>query len=132
MTGFYVSFKALHPVLDVSDLLAPPGVVPPHCWKAGDQRRTPQGTRFEGTHDLSYYCCDLPLPESSDLAEWLEQAVDFLRPLAKQLLAFVEGGGSLSFYVGLEKGVFEGATFGPTLLAELGAFRVSLDIDRNL
>ena len=132
MTGFYASFRARHPVRDLSNLLAPLGVVPTHCWKAGDKRRTPEGVHLEGIYDLSYYCCDLPLPEGSDLAEWLERAVGFFRPVAKQLVSFVDDGGSLSFYIALEKGVFEGATIGPKLLAELGALRVSLDIDRDL
>ena len=65
------------------------------------------------------------------MAKWLEQAVIFLRPVANQLVSFVNDGGSLSFYIGFEKGVFEGVTLAPKLLADLGAFRISLDIDRH-
>ena len=132
MTGFYVSFRAQHPVRDLRSLLDSLGVVPSHCWQAGDTRRTPKGVQLEGTYDMSYYCCDLPLPCCNDLAEWLEHAVGFLRPVAEQLVSFVDDGGSLSFYIGLEKGKFEGVTLDPKLLAELGALRISLDIDRNL
>ena len=132
MTGFFVSFVARHPVCDLSNFLAPLGVVPTHCWKAGDKRRTPKGAQLDGTYDLSYYCCDLPLPDGSDLGKWLQQAVDFLRPVAKQLVSFVDDGGSLSFHIGLEKGAFEGTTLEPKLLAELGEFRVSLGIDQSL
>jgi len=132
MTGFYVSFAARHPFRDLSRLLTPLEVVPKYCWQAGDQRRTPTGLILEGNYDLSYYSCDLPLPESDDLADWLAQAIDFLRPLAKQLVSFVDDGGSLSFYIGLEKGVFEGATLAPKLLADLAALGIALDIDRSL
>ena len=132
MTGFYVSFIARHVVQDLCHFLAPLGVVPTHCWKAGDKRRTPTGAYLEGTYDSSYYCCELPLPEGNDLAEWLERAADFLRPVARQLVSFVEDGGSLSFYIGLEKGAFEGASFGPELLRELASLGISIDIDRNL
>lgn len=132
MTGFCVSFAARHPFRDLSNLLTPLGVVPNHCWQAGDQRRTPTGVILEGSYDFSYSSCDLPLPASDDLAAWLVQAVDFLRPVSKQLISFVDDGGSLCFYIGLEKGVFEGATLAPRLLAELGEFRISLDIDREI
>jgi len=132
MTGFYVSFRAQHPTLDMSNFLAQLAVTPIHCWKAGDKRRTPKGRELEGRYGMSYFCCDLPLLASSDLGKWLEQAVVFLRPVAKDLASFVDDGGSLSFYIGLEKGVFEGAALAPKLLAELGALRISLDIDRNL
>ena len=132
MTGFHVSFRAQHPVRDLSNLLDPLSVVPSHCWQAGDQRRTPKGEPLEGTRAGSYYCSDLPFPDCNDLAEWLEQAVVFLHPVAKQLVSFVDDGGALSFYIGLEKGVFLGAILNPKLLAQLGALRISLDIDRNL
>ncbi len=132
MTGFYVSFTARHPFRDLSRLLTSLEVAPKYCWQAGDQRRTPTGLILEGTYDLSYSSCDLPLPESDDLADWLAQAIDFLRPLAKQLVSFVDDGGSLSFYIGLEKGVFEGATLAPKLLADLAALGIALDIDRSL
>lgn len=132
MTGFYASFTARHPSCDLGNLLAPLGVKPRYCWKAGDQRRTPTGQVLEGNYDLSYSSCDLPLPETDDLAVWLQQSVDFLRPLSKQLVSFGDDGGSLSFYIGLEKGVFEGTTLEPKLLAELGALRISIGIDRNL
>ena len=132
MIGFYVSFAARHPSRDLSNLLMELGVVSKHCWKAGDRRHTPKGLPLDGNYDSSYYSCDLPLLESDDLADWLGQAADFLRPMAKSFISFADDGGSLSFFIGLEKGVFEGAIFTPKLLAELGALRISLDIDRNL
>lgn len=132
MTGFYVSFSARHPSHDLNDLLAELGLVSKHCWKAGDRRRTPTGLLLDGNYDSSYYSCDLPLSASDDLAEWLGQAIEFLRPMAKSFVSFADDGGSLSFFIGLEKGVFEGAALPPKLLAELGAFRIALDIDRNL
>lgn len=132
MTGFYVSFRAQHPVRDLRSLLDSLGVVPSHCWQAGDTRRTPKGVQLEGTYDMSYYCCDLPLPSFTHLDEWLKHAVVFLRPAATDLVSLVDDGGSLSFYIGLEKGAFEGVTLDPKLLAEIGACRISLDIDRNL
>lgn len=132
MTGFYVSFAARHPSHDLSNLLMELGVVSKHCWKAGDRRRTSAGLLLDGNYDSSYYSCDLPLSASDDLAEWLGQAVDFLRPMAKSFISFADDGGSLSFFIGLEKGVFEGVALAPALLAELGALRISLDIDRNL
>lgn len=88
--------------------------------------------QLEGTYNMSYCCCDLPLQNCEQLEEWLAHAVVFLRPVTKQLGAFMEDGGSLSFYIGLEKGVFEGVTLEPKLLADIGALRISLDIDRNL
>lgn len=132
MSGFYVSFRARHSALDLIDLLAPLGIVPTHCWAAGEQRRTPKGVLLEGIYEGSYYCCDLPLPEVRDLAEWLERAIVFLRPISKQLIAFAHAGGSLSFYIGLEKGVFEGTTLDLKLLAKLVELRVSLEIDRDI
>lgn len=132
MTGFYVSFAARHPSRDLSGLLAPLGVVPLYCWQAGDQRRTPTGMLLEGTYDLSYSSSDLPVPASDDLADWLKLAVIFLRPIGNDLVSFVEGGGSLCFYIGLEKGMFEGTKLSPELMTELGALRVSLEIDRSL
>ena len=132
MSGFYVSFTARHPSRDLSRLLASLGVAPRHCWQAGDQRRTPTGTLLEGNYDLSYSSSDLPLPASDDLAEWLKLAVIFLRPVANDLVSFVEGGGSLCFYIGLEKGKFEGVKLSPELMSEMGALRVSLEIDQSL
>lgn len=132
MTGFYASFRAQHPIRDLSNLLTPLGVLPTHCWKAGDRRRTPRGEQLQGVYDFSYFCCALPLLANNDLAEWLRQAINFLRPVAKQLAAFVDDGGAISFYIGLEKGSFEGATFAPELMIEMGALRVSLEIDQSL
>ena len=132
MNGVYVSFAARHPFRDLSCLLAPLGVVPRHCWQAGDQRRTPTGMLLEGTYDLSYSSSDLPLPASNDLADWLKRAVIFLRPVANELASFVDGGGSLCFYVGLENGTFEGTKLSPELMTEIGALRISLEIDQSL
>jgi hypothetical protein len=132
MTGFYASFGARHSVRDLSKLLAPLGVIPSQCWKSGDERRTPNGLRLDGSYGESYVSYVLPLAESDDLAVWLENAVTFLRPASKELLAFVSDGGSLSMYIGLEKGVFEGVVLSPKLLTELASLSISLEIDRNL
>lgn len=132
MSGFYASFAARHPSRDLSDFLLQLGVASKHCYQAGEKRRTPTGLLLDGTYDSSYYSCDLPLSASDDLAEWLGQAVDFLRPMVKSFVSFADDGGSLSFFIGLEKGVFEGTALPPKLLAELGALQISIDIDRNL
>lgn len=132
MTGFYVSLRARHPFQDLNNLLTPLGVSPYRCWKAGDRRTTPQGVQLDGIYDSSYFCCDLPLQQSDDLAEWLGRAVDFLLPIANRLQLFIDEGGSLSFYIGLEKGAFGGTVLSPKLLGDLSALRIFVEIDRYL
>ena len=131
MSGFFVSFRVRHANRDLSNLFASLGLIPTQSWKAGEQRVSPTGLSLGGIHNSSYYCCDLPLQDSDDLAEWLDRAIDLLNPFAEQLAHITKDGGSLCFFVSLESGVFEGTTLSPSLLARLSTINTSLDIDRS-
>lgn len=130
--GVFISLRLQHPHADVARLCKNLGFVPERTWLAGEPRQTPRGAALSGVYSESYCSCSLHINQAAYLEEGLRIAVGLLRPSLDQLIKFSEDGGKVSFFVTLEKGIFEGATLDSNLLAELGALHISLDIDRNL
>ena len=129
--GVFISLRFKHSVGNVAEFCKGLGFMPERAWLAGEPRQTPRGVPLSGIYSNSYCTCRLPIGNAAHLEEGLRIAVGLLRPWVDQLAKFSKYGGEVSFFISLEKGVFEGATLDPKLLTELGALHVSLEIDQN-
>lgn len=130
--GVSLSLRLAHPEVDIVPMANLLGLSCKRSWLAGQPRVTDKGVPLEGVHESSYCACALPIENANYLEEGLMHAIDILKPHTKTLIDFSTGGGKISFFVSLEKGVFEGAQLSWKLLSDLGALHASVDIDRNL
>jgi hypothetical protein len=132
INGVFISLRFQHPADNVVEFCKGLGFTPERGWLVGEPRQTPRGAALSGVYLNSYCTCSLPIDHATHLEDGLRVAAGLLRPWLEQLVKFSEDGGKVSFFISLEKDVFEGAALDSKLLADLGSLRISLDIDRNL
>lgn len=130
--GIYVSVRFRHPKKDVVNMAMRMGLEIKNAWRAGDRRVRRDGTPLDGTYSESYCACNLPIESQKSLSDILMLGIAMLQPYQRELSDFVRSGGKGSFYVGLEKGAFEGAWLDWQLLSDLGAIKMAIEIDREL
>lgn len=129
--GIYISLRFVHPTDNVHAIVERMGLEIKRSWRAGDLRKTPDGMPLLGTCSQSYVVCDVLNEREGSLSEIISLAIKRIQPFHEELVNFVENNGKCSFYIGLDKNNFEGASLDWPLLLELGKLKISLEIDRE-
>lgn len=123
-----ISLRLRHPGRDVGGLLADWGLEVGRSWIAGQPRATPGGTSLEGVWPDSYAYSPLPA-EGTTLAHRLRLILARLEPLAGELAAFVEDGGTCELFVGWHFQRNSGDMLDWPLMRRLADCRLSLSLD---
>lgn len=98
-----LSLRIRHPTLDPEVVSHTLGLNPRSAWRAGDPRRTPNGTLLDGIRTEGYWSAD-PFSygwrESTDalIEDALEELVSFLEP-HKDFLRGITSGGSVRVWI---------------------------------
>lgn len=123
-----ISLRLRHSEGDVGRLLENWGLEVGRAWIAGRPRTTPGGTPLEGVWPDSYAYSPLPA-EGTTLAHRLRLILARLEPLADELVAFAEAGGTCELFVGWHFQRNSGDMLDWELLRRLADCRLSLSLD---
>jgi Domain of unknown function (DUF4279) len=118
-----------HPTRDLSLVCDELGMHPVHIWKAGDERRTPKGTRLAGLRAASYCSVDLGSTTRKLLSKQIEAALVLLKPHRRLLRRLSSTGGRISFFVGWFCDEHTGDSFDNQILDEMADLRIGLDLN---
>ena len=123
-----ISFRLRHSRGDLGALLERWGFGVGRAWIAGTPCTTPAGRPLHGIWPDSYAYASLP-NDGTTLAHRLRKILPSLEPLAGELAAFVESGGSAELFVGWHFRRNSGDVLDWDLLRRLSACRLSLSLD---
>jgi len=98
-------------------------------WKAGEPRKTPDGTLLEGVYERSYCTYPIGKNDGEDLSELLERAADELMPHKSLFDEVRDSGGKAEFFIGWFTSGNSGDVFTYELLRKLGELSIDLSFD---
>jgi hypothetical protein len=118
-----------HPDADLSDIPNRLGLKAERLWKKGDPRITPSGRARGGYYRSSY--CNIPFAADRDggLPADLLAAIAILKPHQAYLAGLTAAGIKLRFFVGWFSELNSRDVLDWTLLKEIAALHISLDLD---
>jgi hypothetical protein len=125
-SDFSASFRARHPTMDltaVADRFSKPAE---RIWMMGEARRTPRGTKLDGSYSDSYFF--FKLPSEGALADALSEVLDEVASNKQNFAEFAATGGQFEVYVTYSRAV-PGASIPPQLMQRLGELNIALGID---
>jgi hypothetical protein len=117
-----------HPTRDLSVVCVSFGFRPAVIWKAGDERRTPKGTKIGGIRANSYCVVKFGPTTRKTLSNRIEAALARLRPHRSMLRRLSSTGGTATFSIGWFLDEDAGESLSPKLLQEMAGLRISLDL----
>ena len=123
-----ISLRLRHPDRDVGALLGNWGFEVGRSWVAGTPRTTPDGVALGGFWPDSYAYSRFPT-EGTTLAHRLRLILKTLDPIADEMAAFVESGGSAELFVGWHFERNSGDLLDWELMRRLSDCRLSLSLD---
>ena len=126
---FSAALRIWHPSADPDEIERRLALKATHKTRAGVGRSTPQGDPLEGEYSTTYCCFDLECNESEGLTSVLQRTNEHLRAHGKFLIELSDSGGRLEYFVGLFFERNAGENLNWSLLADMAALRLSLDID---
>ena len=96
--SFTVSLQVWHPDADPESLVKGIGMSPKVFWKAGDDRKTPDGSNLQGRRRESYCLFELEDGNGRELSEYLTDMLRTLSDRADFIWKLRQAGGSVSFF----------------------------------
>lgn len=89
-----------HPDRDLSAVCSSLGLVPKYVWKKGDERKTPKGTKLEGSREDSRCIIQLEALSDRPMIGLIQSALEQLRPHKATLRDLTNSGGTINFRIG--------------------------------
>lgn len=124
-----LSLHITHPTRDLSAVCDAFGRRPIRLWKAGDERRTPKGTKIGGIRSESACAFDFGPATRRPLAKQIEAALLLLKPHRRMLRSLSSTGGRISLFVGWFCDEYTGESFSHNVLEKMADLRISLDLN---
>ena len=124
-----LSLHITHPTRDLSLVCDALGMRPRYLWQAGEKRRTPKGTRFDGFRTTSYCSIDLGSTTRKPLSNQIEAALVLLKPHRRLLRRLSSKEGRISFFVGWFCDEHTGDSLECQILDEMIDLRIALDLN---
>jgi hypothetical protein len=124
-----LSLHLHHPTRDLAVVCAALGLAPRRIWKAGDERKTPTGTKIGGLRDSSSCSIELGVRSREPLSERFDAALVLLRPHRAMLRELSSEGVRVTFYIGWFCDEHTGDTFPWKLLEEMSDLRIDLELN---
>ena len=123
-----IAFRTFHKQLDLSSLGKIIELPVFASWKAGEPRKTPQGTVLPGVREQSYWCTRVDWIDSKIADEFIFRVMSALE-LHVEWRTFVADGVRAEFYVCLSPGDTNSVEFNRESLGRMSKLGVGVQIE---